>query len=114
MKAILRILFLSAFLFYTGTAAALVNSSTLKGRVGRMNSICWEIGRTASYPSVCKNPTRVSYKGAVCFGCPEASRCNPACRGGKVCVNQKCVCPPNQIMYDCHGRCLSPTTPCTK
>lgn len=114
MKIVLKLFVLTALLFYAGIAAALVNSSTLKGRIGKMNRLCWEIGRTASYPSVCKNPTRVSYKGVACWGCPEASRCNPACRGGKVCVNQKCVCPPNQLLYDCYGRCLSPTTPCTK
>lgn len=114
MKSCLKILLLLTFVFSAFKTEALVNSSTLRGQMSRMDRLCWEIGRTARYPSVCKKPTRVSYKGVICWGCPEASRCTPACRGGKVCVNQKCVCPPNQVLYDCHGRCLSPATPCTK
>lgn len=97
-----------------GEVSALVNTSTLKGRFKQMDRLCWEIGRTATYPTMCKSPTKVTYRGIICWGCPEARKCNPACRGGKVCMNQKCVCPPNQILYDCNGRCLPPTTPCTK
>lgn len=95
-------------------AQALVNTSTLKGRMRQMDKVCWEIGRTASFPSMCKNPTKVVYKNIMCWGCPEASKCTPACKGGKVCINQQCVCPPNQLLIDCYGRCISPTVPCTK
>ena len=75
------------------------------------NDVCLEIGRTAVYPKFCK-PTGVMYKGVYCFGCPEAHICRPACTGGKVCINQRCVCPPKQLLIDCNGRCQSPTVPC--
>lgn len=111
VKLIKYSLFMMLMLMTT-RAMALVNTSTLQGRFKQMDRLCWEIGRTATYPSMCKNPTKVVYRGIMCWGCPEANKCNPMCTGGKVCVNQRCVCPPNQIMYECNGRCVSPTTPC--
>lgn len=103
--------FFAAIMIYT-MAEARFNRAILAKNAQYFNDVCLEIGRTAVIPRVCKSPTKVMYKGLYCFGCPEASRCNPGCRGGKICVNQKCMCPPNRMLVDCNGRCQSPTVPC--
>ena len=86
--------------------------SGLQTKQKKLDAICWEIGRTATYPTMCDKPSYVTYKGVICWGCAKASQCQPACSGGKVCINQKCVCPPNQFLYDCKGRCIPPSIPC--
>lgn len=88
------------------------NRYTVANRVKSFNDSCLDVGRTAVIPRVCKEPTRVMYKGIYCYGCPEASVCKPGCRGGKVCINQRCVCPPKQLLIDCNGQCQSPVVPC--
>ncbi len=108
------LVYLFVFVLFSFSSFALSPSVQYRRNVRKLNAICWEIGKTATLPKVCKKPSMTMYKGVACWGCPEASRCNPICRGGKVCVNQKCVCPPNQYLYDCNGRCISPTIPCTK
>lgn len=114
-KKLLKHLFIFLLFFMLPICSVwAANVSTIRGKLRQMDRICWEIGRTASYPSMCKSPTKVAYKGLMCWGCPEATRCKPACKGGKVCMNQKCVCPPNQLLIDCYGRCIDPMIPCKK
>lgn len=99
-------------MFFAEPVAARLNLYILANKAKSFNDSCLEIGRTVVYPSVCKKPTKVLYKGVYCYGCPEASRCKPGCKGGKVCINQQCVCPPNRLLVDCNGKCQSPTVPC--
>lgn len=106
------IFFIAQIMFFYSTADARLNRYIVANKAKYFNDSCLEIGRTAVYPKVCKSPTKVMYKGIYCYGCPEASRCNPACKGGKVCINQRCLCPPNRLLVDCNGKCQDPTVPC--
>lgn len=112
MKKLFMIVTVLVLILACTDAQARFSKAKLANRAQYFNDSCLEIGRTAVYPRVCKNPTKVTYKGVYCFGCPEASRCNPGCRGGKICINQKCMCPPNRLLIDCNGKCQSPTVPC--
>lgn len=95
-------------------AEARFNKYTVANQVQYFNDSCLEIGRTAVMPSkkVCPRVTRVVYKSTYCYGCPEAKMCNPACKGGKVCINQRCVCQMNKNEFDCKGKCVTLGAPC--
>lgn len=75
-------------------------------RVEKMSAACDEIGMSGQMPSGCLLQTTV-YKGQTCYRCRPEEKCNPECQGGKMCVDKRCVCPPNRGLVDCNGVCVN-------
>lgn len=72
----------------------------------KMGVVCDEIGMSGQAPAGCMLQTKI-YKGATCYRCRPEEKCNPECRGGKMCVDKRCICPSNWGLVDCNGVCVN-------